>query len=734
LVVEPGDTRFGVGAVRAGTVRRVGRLPKLSEIDSTVVVLSAPAGYGKTTLIAEWEEIDERPFVCVTASEPDTTGPRLLDSVVQALTTIGAIDPLPFAAAREGNIDALLALLAVSEPSSRSFVLVLDDVHHLSGRDSDTAVHALIDHLPPGSQLVIAGRRCSQFHLGRLRAARELVELGAAALALRDDESAALLHACGVDLSEEAVTTLVEHTEGWPAGLYLASISLEQSDDPVDAAIAFSGHDRFVGEYLRDEVSQDLPDDVREFVEQTSVLERLSGPLCDAVVGRAGSAGVLQHLVASNLMVLPLDAHDDWCRLHRLLREMLSGDLRRRDPALHSALHLRASVWWEEREEYDAAVRHAFEGGDTSRARDLIWKALRSFVVGDQASTLSQWLELFDQSALVADPTLALAVAGYRLANGDPAEVEWWIAVAQESDGSDYLPGGERRDAMLALLNAMVAKDGLHDMREQAGFASRLLPMSSPYRFIACMHEAWALHLQGDHSDARSRWDSLVRKSAARVPQAEAAGEAFFALAAIDDGDWVDAQARIARARLIVRDDPILQGKPAEVLVLAVSAFCHAHASSDATIDFDRARELLPRLIGFEPWAEIVTRCALIRASILVGDLGSARALAAEASGLMDRLSGWDELRPGVASVCAMVDSTVSSPTGGAGSLTSAELRVLRHLPTRLSLGEIAAELFVSRNTVKTQTVAVYRKLDVSSRTEAIDRARELGLVELGSD
>ena len=164
----------------------------------------------------------------------------------------------------------------------------------------------------------------------------------------------------------------------------------------------------------------------------------------------------------------------------------------------------------------------------------------------------------------------------------------------------------------------------------------------------------------------------------------------------------------------------------------AVSALYEAHVSSNASLDLNRARELLSRLAGFEPWAEIVIRCAIARAAILLGDVATARALSDEASALLDVMPGWEALLPRVAFVRSSIDSRIAA--GAAGSLTSAELRVLRHLRSHLSLGEIAGELFVTRNTIKSQVVSVYRKLDVSSRNEAVARARELGLLEPESD
>ena len=241
------------------------------------------------------------------------------------------------------------------------------------------------------------------------------------------------------------------------------------------------------------------------------------------------------------------------------------------------------------------------------------------------------------------------------------------------------------------------------------------------------------MYLEGDRS-APAKWDALVQVSAARMPQAEAGGEALFALAAIENGDWVDAEARIARARSIVREHPFLEEKPGQAITFAVSALCQAHAAADATIDGHRARELLARIKGFEPWDAIVTRCALVRVSLLLGDLGTARTLAAEASALLDTMPGWDELRPRVALVYELIDRAQAASTGMAVPLTSAELRVLRLLPSHLSLGQIAGELFVTRNTIKSQVLAVYRKLEVSSRDEAVEQARRFGLIEQASD
>ena len=205
----------------------MGRLPRLAEIDAGVVVLTAPAGYGKTTLIAEWAQLDERPFVRVTMSERENEACTFADSVIRALGSMRPRDHAYRALARDQDVGASLELLgSVLGQPRNPFVLVLDDVHVLSSPGSDAVVHVLVDHLPRGSQLVLVGRRRSQFHLARLRAQHELFELDAADLAFRDDEAEAMLSDCGVHLSREAITALTERAEGWPAGLYLATLSL----------------------------------------------------------------------------------------------------------------------------------------------------------------------------------------------------------------------------------------------------------------------------------------------------------------------------------------------------------------------------------------------------------------------------------------------------------------------------------------------------------------------------
>ena len=230
------------------------------------------------------------------------------------------------------------------------------------------------------------------------------------------------------------------------------------------------------------------------------MLERLSAPLCDAVLERRDSGTVLEDLAASNLMVLPLDRHGEWFRCHPLLRDALAHELRNHEPGLFETLHLRASAWWEQADDLDAAIRHAIQAGDRQRARDLIWQALPTVVAANQSSEVGRWIDLLGRPALVEDPALALAVAGFALADGNPGEVEWWIAVAEDGSG---VADDDTKEGTREILHAFVANDGPHDMRERSARASRLIPPANPLHFLARAFELFATHLEGDRTDAR---------------------------------------------------------------------------------------------------------------------------------------------------------------------------------------------------------------------------------------
>src|SRR4051812_23751111 len=296
---------------RPGLVPRERLVARLAGVrDVPLVLLVAPAGYGKTTALGQWADHDERPFAWLTLQADDDDPVRLLSSIAFSLDEIEPVGREMCAALSgrpAGSAELLWQRLAWSlDRRRRSFVLVLDDAQLVRAPAVFAAVEMLVDHLPPGSQVALASRTEPELlPVGRLRAHRRLVELRAADLAMTHDEAAALLH--GVDLAPGDVETLVARTEGWPAGLYLAALSVRDEPDPHRALQRFAGDDRLVADYLREELLADLPRDRLSFLTRTSVLGDLSGALCDEVLAGAGSGDTLRELARSDVMFVPLD-------------------------------------------------------------------------------------------------------------------------------------------------------------------------------------------------------------------------------------------------------------------------------------------------------------------------------------------------------------------------------------------------------------------------------------------
>jgi LuxR family maltose regulon positive regulatory protein len=652
--------------------------------DVPLVLLLAPAGYGKTTLLCQWAQRDARPFAWLE---------------------------------REEVADAVDGLEAPS-------VLVVDDAHLGEATDAGDAVLAALADLPPGSQIALAARREPALPLGRLRAHRGMLELRGADLAMHRDEAAALVSSVGLRLRRPELETLMRRTEGWAAGLYLAALSLRSSRD--DGALSrFGGDDRMVADYLRDEVLSELEADDLEFVVATSVLDRLSGPVCDAVSGRARSARRLRRLSRSNLLVLPLDHNDESYRYHPLLVDHLRAELRRRDGHAEPELHRLASGWYAQTGDVDAALHHALAAGDVARGGALLWGAAGNWAARGRNATLESWLDRFTDGEIATTPTLTVTAALSHLAKGEGDLVERWAAAAGTA-------GRGPRSAALELLLASLGRNGVAAMAERAAAAAPFTPPDSAGRAMRCLVFGVGLQLSGEGEKARFELEAGVRHGALAAPALQALCLAQLALLAIDQDDWHAAAAHAERALGHVRPAG-LRDYPTMALVHAVSAEVRARRGQieAAAEDAARATQLMERLRDFAPWYEAETRIALARTALRLTDVAGARRLLVKARRFLRRTPDAIVLGQWADEAAAAADAYVSSGGVGAAALTTAELRVLQSLPTHLSLREIAAVMRVSENTVKTQAHAIYRKLDASSRSEAVDRAEALGLLDV---
>jgi LuxR family transcriptional regulator, maltose regulon positive regulatory protein len=373
-------------------------------LEYKVSVISAPTGYGKTTLLAHWRQVEETnlPFAWVSLDEQDNDPIRLWRHIVEALRRVvpeeegfGADILVGMSAGGQGIVEAILPTLinTLAEVPQR-VVLVLDDYQFVTGEDSHESVSFFVEHLPENVHLIISSRSDPSLPLGRLRARGELNEIRAQQLAFSEEEAACLLNEkMGLGIGPDDLSVLLERTEGWPAGLYLASLSLQNMDDKHAFIESFRGSDRYIVSLLGEEVLAGLSEEMREFMLETSVLRTMTAPLCDAVTVREGSGQVLRELARSNLFVVSLDEQGEWYRYHHLFSELLLYELKSTRPDLVPILHKRARVWLEGAGFFEGAIRQAIEG-DGLRACGTISRAplvrKRSHRAGSNGATLAR--------------------------------------------------------------------------------------------------------------------------------------------------------------------------------------------------------------------------------------------------------------------------------------------------------------------------------------------------------
>jgi LuxR family maltose regulon positive regulatory protein len=706
--------------------------PLLGSPDLPLVLVVAPAGYGKTTLLTQWAIQDRRPFAWLTLDEGDNEPRELLASIAAVLDSLEPIDDelrVALAAPPGGTAGLLAALLRTVERRSRSFVLVLDDLHALGAGKSMEALAAIIDHLPWGSQLAVASRDEPRMPVARLRANRNVLELRVADLVMTPSEGAALLASAGLALPGDELEVVLRRTEGWAAGLYLAALSLREGDNPATAVLSFRGDDRLVADYLRDEVLSGLSPNRVRFLTMAAVLETLSGPLCDAVLECRDSGRVLAQVERSNVMVFR--SEDGHYRFHGLLRQMLQAQLSRSDPDLAAALHQRAAHWFAHHGDVDRAVHHAIAAHDPALTGELLWQNFLQYASYGRNSSILDWLDRFTDEEVAAHPALALVAAGSQLAKGDRNLLERWTSAAALclKDPAKSCPPS--LEGGVSILRAAAATEGIVRTLELAGHAYDLFAEDDPWRSLCCLLIGLARHLSGERDRARRLLEEGARRGAVGAPGIQALCLAQLALLAFDDDDSANAHAHATRARAQIERFGLLE-YPTSALVFAVSSAAHAQSGrvDEAKMDAQRAAELAARLADSAGWYEIEVRIALARTALRLSDMASARSQLAEASRLLRRSPDAVVLEEWLQDGWTWADSAIGHSLGDRWSLTTAELRVLQFLPTHRSLPEIAQELNVSANTVKTHTRAIYRKLEASSRAGAVVRARGSGLLD----
>jgi LuxR family transcriptional regulator, maltose regulon positive regulatory protein len=690
-----------------------------------VVLLTAPAGFGKTTLLAQWAPMSGRPVAWVTLDSACNDQGLLADALIAALGRIeAAAEPAGHEAPEGDRLSRLADLASTRKP----FVLAVDDAHELASPEALAVVGCLIGNLAPKAQVAIASRSRLDLPLGRLLGRRSLVQLTARDLAFSAAEAAALAAACGLDVPARDVEALVQRSDGWPAVVSLAIAALQERGDgriPADAGR------RSIADYVRDVVLRDLPSDEARFVVDSSVLERVNGPLCDAVLERRDSTLMLERLGVANVPLVALDEAGDWYRCNPVLRDILCAELQRRDADAAEQLHLRASRWCEEHDRTDDAARHARLAGDLARAGDLVARSLAGHVLGGDGSSLPALLAGFERRDISASSQLAVAKAWVSLAHGQIEATRYWSAVA---DGAARAGNGDASmdvRAPRALIDAVLATDGVAAMERAAHAAYELDGPRSAWRPLSCYLEGAGAALRGEREHASSRLREGEQLSAISAPSLRPRILAQLAALAHDEGDLEAARGLAREADAAAHElglDDAAGTAPVDALMAALLA--RDGAEAQARERAERALAKLDAATTMADWMAAQVRLLVAEALVQLGDAPQARTLEARAcreirAGARDASVLCERLQ----SLQATLDAFPAVTISGARHLTAAELRVLRYLPTHLSFRQIGERLFLSRHTVKTEAISTYRKLGVNSRSAAVARARELGLL-----
>jgi LuxR family transcriptional regulator, maltose regulon positive regulatory protein len=713
---------------RVRLVERRALLEALDGSSAPLVVLCAPAGAGKTTVLRQWVEADERPFAWVQLEEADSDPIVLLVYLSLALESITDVDPSVQASlglAVPPVRERILPLLGEALAAAPGFLLVLDDAHALTGDKAWGIVAFLLSNLPDGAQLAVGSRREPDLPLARMRASGDVAEFHGTELSLRRSEVAELmrLHECEAD--DETVDAVHAATEGWATGLQLACLA-HAGRPPAEWLPEIRGSRREIAEYLTSEVLDAQPRDLQEFLLRTSVLQELTPRLCALVTGRDDAGEALARVAHGELFVVPLG--DDGChyRYHHLFAEMLTAELEKRHPGLPDELHRTVAAWHEAEGIPDAAIHHLLAAGEAAAAGDVVAAAWPAVWSRGQTETVRRWLGAFTDRQILNHRALTLT-AGWVYTALDAGRLgERWCeaACASPMDDSPSPDGAASLRSSQALLRATVGADGVRRMREDAELAARLeaTPGTSWYADaqVALGVARW---LSGATQRALHPLAVGAREGSVCNPSAELAALGYLALIAADETEWDIAEEYETRATdLLTALGFGTHRRCLPMLLTRVKLRARASAADarEATADVARLlRHMVPH-----PWMALLADVVLGEGAIDRADTVAAEQCAVAAAALLDRYPDAGILRRRTLRLLEAVDRVrLAEP------LTPAERRVLELLPTHLTDAQIAGQLFVSRNTVKSHVKNLYRKLEVSSRADAVERAREVGLL-----
>jgi LuxR family transcriptional regulator, maltose regulon positive regulatory protein len=718
-------------------VERPALVQRLAQAHAKLVLVDAPAGYGKTTLVAQWRcgAADSRPFAWVTLDPDDNDPVSLWSHAAHALHRARpefCVQPILDALrAQPPDVAGAVLPALVNELNALPgpVVLVLDDYHRVKERSCHAHVEYLLSHLPPTAQLVLTTRADPPLPLARLRSTGDMVELRMSELRFTPAEAAALVaRTAGIQLAGPDLADLVGRTEGWPAGVYLAALSLRGHPSPGTFVRQFSGDSRYIADLLIEEVLSRQPAHIRRFLARTAILGEFSAPLSDAVLDSTDAAEIIGTLERENLFVVPVDENRGWYRYHRLFAQLLRSQLTRAEPGIIPVLHQRASAWHQQAGSPLEAISHALAGGDVARAVDLIAGCWSAYADAGRMATVRGWLQALGDDQVAAHPLAAHCAAWSAALTGDRSSLERWLPVIEAGDHPGPLPDGMASlQSSAAMLRGVFGFEGLGVMRKWAQRAVELEnDPASPWYALARTGLGFNLYLCGEPAAAAAALEEAV------VCDAPIRLIRMLALSCL--GLVAAGQGRLLRAEELTRAASDLTGQ-GDLSETPQNAFTHLAAGAlnaargrpgEACGELERALRLRRRVPGISPWPTLEALLQLAEVLLGLGDHAAADLLG-EAQELLASLPDGAEAQ------LARVRRLGQELGGLSGEpppapLTEREVTVLRLLRGTLSLREIGQELHLSPNTIKTHTRVIYRKLGASTRRQAVEQGHRTGI------
>ena len=698
-----------------------------------LTLVACPAGFGKTSLLAAWyqAEAPRRAMAWLSIDKDDNDPAVLWSYLLEALRRVcpdiggAARAPVPGASP---VVELLLPRLVNALAEQPAVTLILDDFHLLREGRARESINWLIEHAPPTFRLVLSTRSEPDLALPALRAHGDLLELRADDLRFTTEEADRFLNGLLLlALTPADVDLLVERTAGWPAGLYLAALSLRRTDDRHDLVTRFGASNRHVYDFLESEVMDAHDPADQQIMVRCSILERLSGPLCDAVLELPGCSEALQHLSRSNLFLAPLDDQGGWYRFHPLFAQLLRVELERREPGLAAVLHRRAYAYHREHGDTSDAIDHAIEARLHAEAADLVAATWYSYLNAGRYDTVLAWIRRFPADFVDSDVRLLLAQAWEQSLSGQQAEAAASIAGAERlvGDHTGPLPDGfSSAEASLATLQGVFPWGNVRAAQDHAQRALELEGPGSPWRAAACMGLALAPFYRGELAAADAWFSEAVALAPARGHWMIASSALGCRSLIAGHEGRIEAQAQLAQGSIaLAREHGLEDIAAAPTLALGVSLAARG-----------RLAEALPVLehaiaiARFQAQPLLLIRALRYLAETLavLRECDRSGAASAEARSVLAAC-----VDPAILhDTTALADRPARERgTFVNGQLTQRELTVLTLLAGDLSEAEIGRKLFVSHSTVHSHVKSIYRKLGVCSRAEAAEAARAAGFM-----